>query len=35
VDGLDDHLRIAFAEPIPTVKAGLVRLAGTWRRFAG
>lgn len=35
VDGLDDHLRIAFAEPMPTVRAGMVRLACTWRRFVG
>jgi DNA-binding transcriptional MocR family regulator len=35
VDGLDDYLRIAFAEPPATVRAGLARLACTWRRFAG
>jgi DNA-binding transcriptional MocR family regulator len=35
VDGLDDHLRIAFAEPLPTVRAGLARLACTWQRFVG
>jgi DNA-binding transcriptional MocR family regulator len=35
VDGLDDHLRIAFAEPMPTVQAGLVRLAAVWRSLVG
>jgi DNA-binding transcriptional MocR family regulator len=35
VDGLDDHLRIAYAEPLPTVQAGLARLATAWQRFAG
>jgi DNA-binding transcriptional MocR family regulator len=34
-DGLDDHLRISFAPPLPDVLCGLHRLAATWRAFTG
>jgi DNA-binding transcriptional MocR family regulator len=33
-DGLDDHLRISFAPPLPEVLDGLDRLAAAWRSFA-
>jgi DNA-binding transcriptional MocR family regulator len=33
VDGLDDHLRISFAPPLPDVLCGLRRTAQAWREF--
>jgi DNA-binding transcriptional MocR family regulator len=33
-DGLDDHLRISFAPPLPDVLAGLHRVAAAWQAFA-
>ncbi|MBO0885734.1 MAG: hypothetical protein J2P17_36445 [Mycobacterium sp.] len=35
VDGLDDHLRISFAPPLPDVMRGLRRTAEAWRAFTG
>jgi DNA-binding transcriptional MocR family regulator len=32
-DGLDDHLRISFAPPLPDVLTGLQRAAAAWRAF--
>jgi DNA-binding transcriptional MocR family regulator len=32
-DGLDDHLRISFAPPLPDVLSGLHRLAAAWPLF--
>ncbi|HEY2519361.1 MAG TPA: PLP-dependent aminotransferase family protein [Streptosporangiaceae bacterium] len=32
-DGLDDHLRISFAPPLPEVLAGLRRVAAAWQAF--
>ena len=34
VDGLDDHLRVAFAAPISELLAGVERLASAWHEFA-
>jgi DNA-binding transcriptional MocR family regulator len=33
VDGLDDYLRISFAQPLPDVLRGLQRTAEAWRAF--
>jgi DNA-binding transcriptional MocR family regulator len=33
VDGLDDHLRISFAPPLPDVLSGVNRLAVAWPAF--
>jgi hypothetical protein len=33
VDGLDDHLRISFAPPLPDVLSGVQRLAVAWQTF--
>jgi DNA-binding transcriptional MocR family regulator len=32
-DGLDDHLRISFAPPLPDVLTGLHRVAAAWQAF--
>jgi DNA-binding transcriptional MocR family regulator len=32
-DGLDDHLRISFAPPLPDVLRGLRRVAAAWQAF--
>ena len=32
-DGLDDHLRISFAPPLPDVLSGLHRVAAAWSAF--
>src|SRR6201994_4374403 len=32
-DGLDDHLRISFAPPLPEVLCGLARIAAAWHAF--
>jgi DNA-binding transcriptional MocR family regulator len=32
-DGLDDHLRISFAPPLPEVLCGLGRVAAAWQAF--